>query len=99
MQPTRQQSAPTMRRQRAVNLFFCDRLSSAAAGAKMQAEEGDNATEKPMWAETGGLDFDGRDKWEAWNRHKGLSAEEAKLAFCTAYARAMGREAENFRKY
>lgn len=65
----------------------------------MQADEGDNTAEKPMWAETGGLDFDGQERWEAWSRHKGLTSEEARVAFCTAYARAMGREAENFRKY
>lgn len=65
----------------------------------MQAEEGDNNAEKPMWAETGGLDFDGRERWEAWGRHKGLTSEEAKGAFCAAYARAMSRETENFRKY
>jgi hypothetical protein len=39
-----------------------------AAGAKQQVENGDNSAEKPMWGETGGLDFDGRERWEAWNK-------------------------------
>lgn len=32
----------------------------------MQALQGDNATERPMWAEKGGLDFEGRARWDAW---------------------------------
>jgi acyl-CoA-binding protein len=32
----------------------------------MQATEGDNTTERPMWAEKGGLDFEGRARWDAW---------------------------------
>lgn len=31
-----------------------------------QASQGDNATERPMWAEKGGLDFEGRARWDAW---------------------------------
>jgi acyl-CoA-binding protein len=34
-----------------------------------------------MWAEKGGLDFEGRARWDAWAAVKGLQAEEAKLRF------------------
>jgi len=44
----------------------------------MQAEKGDNATERPMWAEKGGLDFDGRAKWAAV---KGAKPDKSKLSF------------------
>lgn len=98
----------------------------ACAAAKQQAEAGDNAAEKPMWGETGGLDFDGRERWEAWNKMKararlsialrhrfallefahvradaaqGLSKSDAQKAFCEAYARALSREADNFRRF
>jgi hypothetical protein len=47
----------------------------------MQASKGDNATERPMWAEKGGLDFDGRAKWDAWAAVKGAKADKAKLNF------------------
>lgn len=29
----------------------------------MQATLGDNTTDRPMWAERGGIDFDGRASW------------------------------------
>ena len=70
-----------------------------SAAAKQQAESGDNAAEKPMWAETGGLDFDGRERWEAWTKLAGTSKADAQRAFCEAYARAMSREADNFRRF
>ncbi len=70
-----------------------------APAAKQQAEAGDNVAEKPMWAETGGLDFDGRERWEAWARLKGSSKAEAQRAFCEAYGRALSREADNFRRF
>ena len=38
------------------------------AGAKQQVDNGDVTGDKPMWAATGGLDFDGRERWEAWNK-------------------------------
>ena len=47
----------------------------------MQAEKGDNTTERPMWAEKGGLDFEGRAKWDAWMAVKGVKPETAKLEF------------------
>ena len=34
-----------------------------------------------MWAEAGGIDFDGREKWDKWKECEGLSAEEAKFEF------------------
>lgn len=34
-----------------------------------------------MWAERGGLDFDGRARWDAWAAIKGMDAEKAKLRF------------------
>ena len=47
----------------------------------MQALEGENKTERPMWAEKGGLDFEGRARWDAWIANKGMAAEKAKLLF------------------
>lgn len=31
-----------------------------------------------MWAEKGGIDFEGKSKWEAWTAKKGLSSDRAK---------------------
>lgn len=71
----------------------------AIAGAQLQAEKGDNTEEKPMWAATGGLDFNGRETWEGWTAHKGLSTEDAKKAFCQLYAEAQADIETNFRKF
>lgn len=38
-----------------------------------------------MWAEKGGLDFEGRARWDAWSTVKGMSAEDAKLRFVQLY--------------
>ncbi|GBF90731.1 hypothetical protein Rsub_03032 [Raphidocelis subcapitata] len=51
----------------------------------MQAERGDNAGERPMWAERGGLDFEGRARWDAWTAVKGLPAGDARLRFVRAF--------------
>jgi len=50
-----------------------------------QATSGDNATERPMWAEKGGVDFEGRERWDAYEALKGMSAEKAKEAFVKTY--------------
>lgn len=47
----------------------------------MQVTKGENTAERPMWAEKGGLDFDGRAKWDAWTAAKALKPERAKLNF------------------
>ena len=47
----------------------------------MQATEGENKTERPMWGEKGGLDFEGRSRWDAWTARKGMAAPKAKLQF------------------
>lgn len=47
----------------------------------MQATRGDNDTERPMWAEKGGLDFEGRARWDAWTAVKGMSQSKAMLQF------------------
>lgn len=47
----------------------------------MQATSGDNTAERPMWAEKGGLDFEGRARWDAWAVVKGLAPEKARLRF------------------
>ena len=39
-----------------------------------QAAEGDNTGERPMWAEKGGLDFEGRARWDAWTAVKVVGA-------------------------
>ena len=48
------------------------------------AEKGENTEERPMWAERGGLDFEGRAKWDAWTALKGMKPERAKLKFVQA---------------
>ena len=70
-------------------------------GAQQQVERGDNRDEKPMWAPHGGLDFDGRERWEKWERYKGMDADAARLEFVKAYGKAMSEERAklNFRAY
>jgi acyl-CoA-binding protein len=34
-----------------------------------------------VWAERGGLDFEGRCRWDAWSGLKGMAAAEARLEF------------------
>lgn len=67
--------------------------------AQQQAEKGDCVGEKPMWGATGGLDFDGRERHDAWLKTKGLGREAAIRAFCVAHARALERAEDNFRKF
>ena len=50
-----------------------------------QAAKGDNTEERPMWAEKGGIDFEGREKWDAWDKIKGTAADKAKLEFVKTY--------------
>jgi acyl-CoA-binding protein len=50
-----------------------------------QAKTGDVVGERPMWAERGGLDFDGRARWDAHAALRGVSKEEAKLRFVKLY--------------
>lgn len=47
----------------------------------MQVAKGESTGERPMWAEKGGLDFEGRAKWDAWTACKGVKAPKAKLEF------------------
>ena len=48
----------------------------------LQFEGGDCVSEKPMWAESGGLDFHGREVWEWHTKAKTLSKDDAKAQFC-----------------
>jgi acyl-CoA-binding protein len=50
-----------------------------------QATQGDNSGERPMWAEKGGIDFEGREKWDSWEALKGMSADVAKETFVKNY--------------
>ena len=52
----------------------------------MQATKGNNAEDRPMWAEKGGLDFEGRAKWDAWTAVKGTPSHKAMLAFVKVIA-------------
>ncbi|CAD7697168.1 unnamed protein product [Ostreobium quekettii] len=54
-------------------------------GLCTQVIKGDNDTERPMWAERGGLDFEGRERWDAWEALKGEQASEAKIRFVKMY--------------
>ena len=57
----------------------------------MQATKGDVVGERPMWAERGGLDFDGRARWDAWAGLRGKKDGRAKLEFVRASGgRGMG---------
>ncbi|GIL84874.1 hypothetical protein Vretimale_9697 [Volvox reticuliferus] len=47
----------------------------------MQAVQGDITTERPMWAERGGLDFEGRARWDAWSALRGTDPAKARLRF------------------
>ncbi|PNW74624.1 hypothetical protein CHLRE_12g489800v5 [Chlamydomonas reinhardtii] len=47
----------------------------------MQASRGDNTGERPMWAERGGLDFEGRARWDAWTALRGTDPAKARLRF------------------
>jgi len=68
-------------------------------GAKKQVEIGDVNIEKPMWAEHGGLDFNGREAFDQWEKFKGYDKEKAKKAFCRVYAEAQANPKANFRMY
>lgn len=50
-----------------------------------QAISGDVTGERPMWAERGGLDFDGRALWDAHSALRRLPSEEARLRFVKLY--------------
>lgn len=50
-----------------------------------QATQGDNSGERPMWAEKGGIDFEGREKWDAWEGLKGMDGDKAKETFVKSY--------------
>jgi acyl-CoA-binding protein len=54
-----------------------------------------------MWAHHGGLEFDGRERWDKWEACKGLDTEGAHSRFVHAYGKAMAaeRNKENFRAY
>ena len=55
------------------------------AALSAQARGGDVAGERPMWAERGGLDFDGRARWDEHAALRGLPGEEARLRFVKLY--------------
>jgi acyl-CoA-binding protein len=51
----------------------------------MQATRGENGGERPMWAEKGNIDFEGRARWDAWSALRGLDPERARLRFVKLY--------------
>jgi acyl-CoA-binding protein len=57
----------------------------ALAALAAQATEGDVTGERPMWAERGGLDFDGRARWDARAAVRGVAPDAAKLRFVKLY--------------
>ena len=38
-----------------------------------------------MWAEKGGIDFEGSEKWDAWEGLKGMDGDKAKETFVKSY--------------
>ena len=57
----------------------------ALAALAAQVAEGDVTGERPMWAERGGLDFDGRARWDARAAVRGVGAAAAKARFVKLY--------------
>nr|XP_036217889.1 acyl-CoA-binding protein homolog [Bactrocera oleae] len=49
-------------------------------GLYKQSTVGDVNVERP-----GALDLKGKAKWDSWNKHKGLSKEEAQKAYIAIY--------------
>ncbi len=61
-------------------------LSAAALHTcSAQATRGDNTSERPVWAERGGLDYEGRARWDAWTALKGLEGDKARLRFVRVF--------------
>jgi acyl-CoA-binding protein len=58
----------------------------------MQATQGDNTSERPMWADKGGIDFEGRARWDAWSAVKGLEAGKARLRFVKLFHEFSGEQ-------
>jgi acyl-CoA-binding protein len=54
-------------------------------GLSQQARFGDISSERPVWAETGGIDHDGRARWDGWSALKGVGKEDARLRFVRLY--------------
>lgn len=52
-----------------------------------QATEGDNNTERP-----GGFDFKGMAKWDAWDKLKGQSTDEAKSNYITLVSELLEKD-------
>jgi len=50
-----------------------------------QATVGDVVGDRPMWAERGGLDFDGRARWDAWAARRNGLPERARAEFVRAF--------------
>ena len=77
------QRMPCCSRQRSSRQRSDDQLTWLIAVRRlhMQATKGDNAAERPMWAEKGGLDFEGRARWDAWTAVKRVKAPRAQLDF------------------
>jgi len=65
-------------------------------GASQYLLEGENKQEAPVWREDGSIDYAGREKWDAWTKCKGMSQEQAKIAFVQAMRKALADPKENF---
>ncbi len=51
-------------------LVYSHEIADGTCRYHMQGVKGDNTAERPMWAEKGGLDFEGRARWDAWSANK-----------------------------
>jgi len=60
-------------------------LSSTPPAPPLQAANGDDPSERPMWAEKGGLDFEGRALWDARASLRGKGPAECKALYVKTY--------------
>ena len=74
----------------------CSRSGRVPTGGfSPKAERGDNPVargDKPMWATGGGIDFDGRERWERWEALRGTCREDAMLQYVDLLKNRLGPE-------
>lgn len=65
-------------------------------GPTQYLKHGENKEKAPVWREDGSIDYGGRAKWDAWDACKGMTEQEAKIAFVRAIRSALAAPHENF---
>lgn len=54
-------------------------------GLSQQARFGGISSERPVWAETGGIDHEGHARWDQWVALKGVGKDDARVRFVRLY--------------